>query len=353
MKRLVSTIVISAFCAFAAIAQPKDTLRVLGFGNSWTRDSMRWLSAIAKSAGRPVIVGHAYLGGSSLEHQYFGIDDPDYQYNHGGKMQTVHSTYQYWKYDCSVNPRKTPSDSEYRNGSAGCGVTLESVVKDEPWDIIIFQPSQNVFGGEIFKRYLNRTSVGFSMNRLIDRVKAMMDPKVAARVKTGLFVPFSYPKGCTRHGPGMADSYADGTVPTDQAGWDALFEKAHSMIQSNAPRLAKFMKRRCSYIVNAGQAIYEARADELLSKSGYFLQRSQDNTHLSEGIAMYVTSLCYAYEILGISKEEAVFFPEKSKDPHLTGDTGKTIYTTSVNTPEMAQRARDIAWKVQKETPLR
>ena len=53
-------------------AEPKvkcDTLYILGVGNSWTRDSMRWLSAIAKSADRPVVVGHAYLGGSTLEQQ--------------------------------------------------------------------------------------------------------------------------------------------------------------------------------------------------------------------------------------------------------------------------------------------
>lgn len=353
MKRLVSTIVISAFCAFAAIAQPKDTLRVLGFGNSWTRDSMRWLSAIAKSAGKPLIVGHAYLGGSTLENQYYGIDDENYQYKHGTKMQTVHSTYQYWKYVCSVNPEKTPADADYKNGTRGIGITLESVVKDEPWDIIIFQPAQSSMGGPVFDRYIGRSSGKFTMNVLIDRVKAMMKPEVAARVKTGLFVPFSYPKGCLRHGQNMADAYAGGTAPSDQEGWDVLFENAHSTMQSNAPILAEYMGDRCSFIVNVGLAIHEARADELLSKSGYLLQRSQENTHLSEGISMYVASLCYAYELLGISKDEAVFYPEKSKDPHLSGDTGKTVYTTTLNTPEMAQRARDIAWKAQKETPLR
>ena len=92
-------------------AEPKekcDTLYILGVGNSWTRDSMRWLSAIAKSADRPVVVGHAYLGGSTLEQQYNGIDNPEYTYRHGKVNQVVHSTYQYWLYDCSENPKKTP-----------------------------------------------------------------------------------------------------------------------------------------------------------------------------------------------------------------------------------------------------
>ena len=88
-------------------AEPKekcDTLYILGVGNSWTRDSMRWLSAIAKSADRPIVVGHAYLGGSTLEQQYNGIDNPEYTYRHGKVNQVVHSTYQYWRYVCSENP---------------------------------------------------------------------------------------------------------------------------------------------------------------------------------------------------------------------------------------------------------
>ena len=79
---------------------------------------MRWLSAIASSAGRPVIVGHAYLGGSTLEQQYLGIDDITYTYRHRNIDQVVHNTYQYWKYEGTDNPVKTPSRG-YKNGLAG------------------------------------------------------------------------------------------------------------------------------------------------------------------------------------------------------------------------------------------
>ena len=129
MKRLLLLIV----CAAMGIAEMKaaepvaktDTLYILGVGNSWTRDSMRWLSAIAKSAGRPVVVGHAYLGGSTLEQQYNGIDNLEYTYRHGKVNQVVHSTYQYWLYNCTENPKKTPANG-YRNGLNGIGATLES-----------------------------------------------------------------------------------------------------------------------------------------------------------------------------------------------------------------------------------
>ena len=122
--------------AYLQAAEPKakcDTLYILGVGNSWTRDSMRWLSAIAESADRPVVVGHAYLGGSTLEQQYKGVDDETYAYKHRRKYQVVHSTYQYWLYDCTENPRKTPAKG-YKNGLAGIGVTLESVVTDKCTD---------------------------------------------------------------------------------------------------------------------------------------------------------------------------------------------------------------------------
>lgn len=84
----------------------ENHLNILGIGNSWTRDSFRYIYGIAESAGADVTVAHGYLGGSTLEDQFFGIDDETYSYNHNG-----------------------------------VGVTLESILRDRDWDIIIFQPS--------------------------------------------------------------------------------------------------------------------------------------------------------------------------------------------------------------------
>ena len=116
MKRILAIILsgVAVICSAAPSFAQQDTLRILGVGNSWTRDSMRWLSAIAKSAGKPVIVGHAYLGGSTLEQQYHGIDDTTYTYKHRNINQVVHNTYQYWKYTGAENPVKTPSEG-YNN----------------------------------------------------------------------------------------------------------------------------------------------------------------------------------------------------------------------------------------------
>lgn len=320
-----------------------DTLKILGVGNSWTRDSMRWLSAIAKSAGRPVTVGHAYLGGSTLEQQYRGIDDLTFTYKHRGQDQIVHDTYQYWKYICSENPVKTPSEG-YRNGLAGIGVTLESVVKDEPWDIIVFQPHV------IVRNHLPQ--YGFDINDLVERIRSMMAPEVANEVRCGLMVPFSYPEGNTDYRQNVADAYNGGIRPETQEEWDEVYERMHSHIQEDIKKVAQHMGRNCSFIINVGLAIYNARKDPHLAGFGYKLQRAQNNTHLAEGIPMYIASLCYAYELLGIRCEDAVFYPEKSTDSHLTGDTGDTIRNDVENTQHDAERARRCAWHAQKEQGL-
>ena len=324
-------------------AEPKakcDTLYILGVGNSWTRDSMRWLSAIAKSVGRPVVVGHAYLGGSTLEQQYKGIDDQSFTYKHRNIDQVVHNTYQYWLYDCSENPKKTPSKG-YKNGLAGIGVTLESVVTNKPWEIVVLQPESTA------RRYNLAKGGTFDLNLLVERIKKMMKPEVASKARFGLMVPFSYPQGNTDYRKNVYMMYNNGVKPASQAEWDALYEKMHHILQSDTREIGKAMGDNCQFYVNVGLAIYNGRQDKKVSQSGYKLQRAQNNTHLSEGLAMYIASLAYAYTLLDIKQEDVKFFPKYSKDPQLTGDRGKTDLITVENTPALAKRARKIAWKAQ------
>ncbi len=338
MKKIISTILLGVvvICSATSSYAQQDTLRILGVGNSWTRDSMRWLSAIAESAGHPVIVGHAYLGGSTLEEQYHGIDDTTYTYRHRNTDQVVHNTYQYWKYAGTKNPTKTPSEG-YKNGLAGIGVTLESVVRDEPWDIMVFQPHV------IVKAHMP-DYCGFDLNDLVNRIKAMMEPSVASSVRCGLMVPFSYPEGNTDYRQNVVAAYNAGKRPETQDEWDDLYERMHREIQSDIIRLAAHMGENCSFVINVGQAIYNARKDRHLSGFGYRLQRAQNNTHLSEGIPMYIASMCYAYILLGITPDDVSFYPIFSKDIHLTGDTGKTIHNNEQNTSSDAARARQCAW---------
>ena len=325
----------SSFCQDTGAQQ--DTLRILGVGNSWTRDSMRWLSAIATSAGRPVIVGHGYLGGSTLEQQYRGIDDTGFTYRHRDIDQIVHNTYQYWKYTCSENPVKTPA-SGYKNGLAGIGVTLESVVKDEPWDIIVFQPHV------IVKSHMP-SYCGFDINDMIRRIKSMMSPERAAAVRCGLMVPFSYPEGNTDYRQNVVEAYNNGIWPSCQDEWDEIYERMHQEIQKDASGLAAHMRNDCSFVINVGEVIYRARSDRRLSGFGYKLQRAQNNTHLAEGMPMYMASLCYAYVLLGLKPAEISFYPQHSADSHLTGDRGNTIGTKVPNKASDAAYAREQVYE--------
>ena len=346
MKRLffiIACVVLAMVDVKAAEPKAKcDTLYILGVGNSWTRDSMRWLSAIAKSAGRPVVVGHAYLGGSTLEQQYKGIDDESFTYPHRRVNQVVHNTYQYWLYDCSENPVKTPSKG-YKNGLAGIGVTLESVVVDKPWDIMVLHPENTM------RRYLKSQGGTFDLNLLVERIKKMMKPEVAAKVRCGLMVPFSYPQGNTDYRKGLYQLYNNGVKPASQTEWDALYEKVHHIIQKEIYGVGASMGKNCEFYVNVGQAIYLGRQHKQLSKSGYKLQRSQNNTHLSEGLAMYIASLAYAYTLLDIEQEDVTFYPKYSKDVQLTGDRGTTDLIKVENTPALAKQARKVAWKACKK----
>ena len=338
MKRIFIIIIwVATICSATHIHAQQDTLRVLGVGNSWTRDSMRWLSAIAESAGKHIIFGHGYLGGSTLEQQYRGIDDHAFTYIHSRQEQVVHNTYQYWKYVCSENPVKTP-DKGYKNGLAGIGVTLESVVTDEPWDIIIFQP-------HVIVRSHMPEYCGFDINNLVKRIKSMMKPEVAAAVKCGLMVPFSYPEGNTDYRQNVADTYNDGVWPKNQTEWDNIYERMHQEIQADSEKLAAHMGDNCSFVINVGHVIYQARADARLSEFGYKLQRAQNNTHLAEGIPMYIASLCIAYKLLNIRPSDISFFPRYSIDTQLTGDRGETIKTKIENDASTAKYARKLVYE--------
>ena len=133
-------------------------------------------------------------------------------------------------------------------------------------------------------------------------------------------------------------------MPKDQEEWNIVYENMHREIQLDSKRLAAHMGENCSFVINVGKAIYEARADRELSKFGYKMQRMQNNTHLAEGIPMYVASLCFAYELLGIKPSDISFFPKYSVDIQLTGE-GEVVKTKTENTASDAEYARMHVYK--------
>ncbi len=321
----------------AVAAEKTDTIRILGVGNSWTRDSMRQLWAIAHSAGRPVIVGHAYLGGSRLEDQFLGLDDPTYCYTHSGQPQKVHDTYQYWKYKDGPAPVKEPAKG-YHNGLAGRGVTLERAVSDEPWDWIVFQPEATL-GGD-YPRHLGQTETGYDLRLFKERILEMLP--AGTRPRIALMVPFAYPQGNTDYRQAFIHYYNADKTPENQTEWDLLYKRQHQLIQAAAPLVATHIG--ADAVINVGAAIGKAREDRELSQAGYLLQRSKGNTHLAEGLPMYIASLCYAYVLLGIRPDEISFYPADASYS-VSGDRGETIDSGFILTEALARKARELTFK--------
>lgn len=106
------------------------SIKILSIGNSFSADSFQWLPDILKSAGeKSATVAYLYIGGCSIERHYNNISEPttDYTYfKHTGES---------WE--------ATPES------------TLLHGIKDEPWDIILFQQASHFSGKPITYSHLN------------------------------------------------------------------------------------------------------------------------------------------------------------------------------------------------------
>ncbi|MBO4445064.1 MAG: DUF4886 domain-containing protein [Bacteroidaceae bacterium] len=111
---------------FPIPVQP-DTLRILGWGNSFTDDGMQYLPDLLEAAGiRNVVLGRLYIGGCTLE-------------RHCREYRDALSNYIYYKsrgnHWVTVSPQSSATEA----------------LKDEPWDIIVLQQASGLSG--IYETY--------------------------------------------------------------------------------------------------------------------------------------------------------------------------------------------------------
>lgn len=105
------------------LPQGRDTLRILGLGNSFTDDGMMRLPEVLDSAGvHNVILGRMYIGGCSLERHVdeYANDRPAYVYSKSG------------------------ADNQWRRVSDSC--TSRRALRDEPWDVVVIQQVSGLSG---------------------------------------------------------------------------------------------------------------------------------------------------------------------------------------------------------------
>lgn len=109
-----------------------DTLRILGIGNSFTDDAMAYIPNFLSAAGiNNVILGKlSYMACSLSQHAaFYNRNSPAYNFQKSTKNK--------WE-------------------TISTGYSLEGAIKNEPWDIIIFQQvSQNSGMYDTFQPHLN------------------------------------------------------------------------------------------------------------------------------------------------------------------------------------------------------
>ncbi len=113
MRRLFLTLA-TLLLTLSLAAQSLPTLRVLAIGNSFSEDAVeQYLYELGREAGQNLIIGNAYRGGQGLE-------------SHWNVVKKGEAAFEYRKV---VGGKLTNKK----------GVVLDSILTDEPWDIITLQ----------------------------------------------------------------------------------------------------------------------------------------------------------------------------------------------------------------------
>ena len=242
----------------------KKKIRVLGIGNSYTRDSIRWLWKIYKELGYDeVIIGHGYWGGSTLQEQYESrlATDPNY------------TAYTYYKYKDSQDPVTTASQ------------TLQSILTNEKWDVVIFQQQSDDAG-----QYSSYDSAAFDINDFLSYVISQINNTA---LKIGIVLPWSHAHG-----------YSSAKFASYYNSDPAVQLAANKTV---VPQVAAHMTQ-CNFIVNAGIAIEIGRSNPQLSTLGTEMLRS-DKNHLYYGIPSFMIGLMYAKAISNVDITELSWYP--------------------------------------------
>ncbi|MDR2495940.1 MAG: DUF4886 domain-containing protein [Tannerellaceae bacterium] len=124
MKQISSKFfLIALFIACGCLCiQGKDVIRILAIGNSFSEDAAeQYLYELAQANGDSLIIGHAYIGGCSLELHWNNISNNEAAYS----------------YRKIVGGTKTISADK---------VSVKHCIEDEPWDYISLQQASPLSG---------------------------------------------------------------------------------------------------------------------------------------------------------------------------------------------------------------
>lgn len=257
-------------------------LRILSIGNSFSQDADEMLYDIAKSAGVELIIGNMYMGGQTLQ----------------GHMQQVTGNLSAYTYQ--------------KRSSAGrkdtANVSLETGIKDEPWDIITFQQGSPISGQyATFQPYLND---------LITYVKGKV---TNPSVKYALHMTWAYSSDSTQSG---FDNYGNNQMTMYNAITDAYLKAMQEV--------------NFSILIPSGTAVQNARTNPYLKAVGRELTR--DGYHMDLGIGRFIAGLTFFATLVEAVYDKDIF-AEVTYNPSNDGATpflaflAKIAVRNAINNP--------------------
>ena len=335
----------------------KPSMKILAIGNSWCRDSVRWLWNILDEAGYNAKIVQAYMGGSSLYHQYFGINDPDYSYTHSSWQQKTHNTFQSWTYT-SESPVLSPPSSDYANGQNGIGLTLQEIVESDTWDYVVVMGTHSYIASRkqyvdtgLSNTYINSNNETvtetWDINDFITKIKSWCtnQPKVF------FMTAWSISKNTV--GTSWTNATEHYTDLWTQAEQDrtAFYELLNNSIDTSLKFGLYHMGDIIDGCINLAKALYYARQNEYLSLFGFDMQRTESNTHLADGLPMYLCSFTIANSLFGIRANDIFAVPNfGNRNNNIDTDAGEEDVSSVSETKGIVYMAKCCGEKANHNT---
>lgn len=253
----------------------KDSLKILAFGNSFSKDAMQHLWDIAKDYGvKTVILGNLNIGGCSLKQHY-------------ENMNQNAAVYAYTK-----NTSGTWETSK--------NFTAEAGLADEDWDIITIQQAsdQNADPGTY-------NQLGDILNYL-ERKKPSKDTKILWHM-TWAYQSDSKKAAFEKYGYNQIKMY------------EALLKRAKNEV---------LFYDNFAGVIPVGTAIQNVRktsVGDTLTRDGY---------HLSYGMGRYIAALTWYCYITGADPEDTEYAPtEDQAEIYLHHDEIKKAVADAIRNP--------------------
>ena len=249
MKRL-SIILTTLLVSIVSWATPRDTVRILAIGNSFSEDAVEeHLYNLAKEEGVPVIIGNMYIGGCPLERHVNNArkDAPAYRYrkiNAEGKMVQIND------------------------------FSLSKSLKDEDWDYVSVQQSSPLSGKlQSYEPWLDE---------LVSYVASFVpDAEII------FHMTWAYDKD-SKH-----KKFPD--YNRDQA---YMYDCIVSTVKKQTA------KSGIKIIIPAGTAIQNARSTSLVDRI------TRDGYHMSKPHGRYIVACTWLYKVLGCNPKGNSYCPE-------------------------------------------